>query len=266
MADEQYTRCPSCKTVFRVTDAQLALRNGQVRCGHCRQVFNGRAELISLDPLPLGPDAEPDELSLGPPTVTLRSARALDPPDEPAIDTPASAIDYENRFARDRQRKPSRFWPLATSIGVPLLSLTLVLQALFHFRDALAAYIPSTKPLLTRACAIAGCAVRPLRDVSVLAIEASDLQADPAHRGLLILTALLRNRAPYAIGYPHLELTLTDAQDKPVVRRALSPADYAGGTANTVSGIPGNGEVPVKLFLDASATTQAGYRLYLFYP
>ena len=28
----------------------------------------------------------------------------------------------------------------------------------------------------------------------------------------------------------------------------------------------GNGELSVKLFIDASATTQAGYQVYLFYP
>ena len=68
------------------------------------------------------------------------------------------------------------------------------------------------------------------------------------------------------MGFPYLELSLTDAQDQAVVRRALAPADYAGGTADTAAGIPGNSEVPVKLFIDASATTQAGYRLYLFFP
>jgi hypothetical protein len=50
------------------------------------------------------------------------------------------------------------------------------------------------------------------------------------------------------------------------VRRALAPAEYAGGTANLAAGIAGNGEVAVKLFLDASATSQSGYRVYLFYP
>ena len=89
---------------------------------------------------------------------------------------------------------------------------------------------------------------------------------DPAHKGLLVLTATLRNRATYAIGYPHLELTLTDASDQVVVRRALAPAEYVSGTVNTAAGIPGNGEIPVKLFIDASATVQAGYRLYLFFP
>ena len=79
--------------------------------------------------------------------------------------------------------------------------------------------------------------------MSYLSIEASDLQADPAHRGLLILTATVRNRAGWPLAYPHLELTLTDAQDRVVVRRALAPADYAGGTADLQRGIAANGEV-----------------------
>lgn len=266
MAEEQFTRCPGCKTVFRVTDAQLALREGQVRCGHCRTVFNGREELISLAP-PSGGEAEPeiDELAQGPPTVTLRSARALDPP-PPDERPPERVVDYENRFAWDKKKPPSRLWTVLGMIAIPALAIALVLQALFHFRDALAAHAPATKPMLTRVCAFVGCAIRPLRDVAALSIDASDLQADPAHRGLLILSATIRNRAPFAIGYPHLELTLTDAQDQVVVRRALAPPDYVSGTANTAAGIPGNGEVPVKLFIDASATSQAGYRLYLFFP
>jgi predicted Zn finger-like uncharacterized protein len=35
------TQCPHCGTQFRVTLAQLELRDGQVRCGSCREVFNG---------------------------------------------------------------------------------------------------------------------------------------------------------------------------------------------------------------------------------
>ncbi len=266
MADEQFTRCPGCKTVFRVTAAQLELRDGQVRCGHCRTVFDGRAELISLAPPPADEEQEVDELAMGPPTVTLRSARALDPPPPPPPppSEAAPAIDYENRFSEDRA--PSRMRTALGWIAMPVLVAALLLQAVFHFRDALAAHMPSTRPLLVRACALAGCTVRPLRDVAALSIEASDLQADPAHRGLLVLTATIRNRASYAIGYPHLELTLTDAQDQVVVRRALAPADYVSGTANTPAGIAGNAEVPVKLFIDASATSQAGYRLYLFFP
>ncbi len=269
MAEELFTRCPGCKTVFRVTEAQLGLRAGQVRCGHCRTVFNGRDELIVLEPPALEQEPDEDELLKGPPTVTLRSAHALEPAparEEPRPAAAPSAADYENRFTWEPPKKPSRVAKVLGAIAIPVLAVALVLQALFHFRDALAAHMPSSKPVLVRACAMIGCTIRPLRDVSALSIDASDLQADPAHRGLLILTATIRNRASYAIGYPYLELTLTDAQDSVVVRRALTPLEYVSGATSTSAGIAANGEVPVKLFIDASATSQAGYRLYLFFP
>jgi predicted Zn finger-like uncharacterized protein len=293
MAHEQYTRCPGCSTIFRVTPDQLALRDGQVRCGHCRTVFDGNAHLISLAPTPRAPgEPEQDELAAGPPTVTLRSAHALRPahedtlareaasrddgardatasratvvePDEADDDEP---IDYDSRFAWDRPRPRSRATRVLLAVAAPLLLLALVAQGLFHFRDALAAHWPQTRPALVRLCAAAGCEVRPLRDVSALSIDASDLQADPAHKGLLILSATIRNRAGYAVAYPYLELTLTDSADQVVVRRAMPASEYAGGTADLPRGIAANGESVVRLFIDASATTQAGYRLYLFYP
>ena len=312
MTEEKYTRCPACKTVFRVTDAQLALRDGMVRCGHCQTIFDGRAEQISLAPQPVPDDDAMNEAMLGPPTVTLRSSRALEPlpPQEaetrtevtaparfegttqrsrrdPTIEpnrstsTTAAAeprpredarrkaepdIDYENRFTWDKPatRGPRRTWPYA--LAIPLLLLLLIVQVLYHFRDALVAHWPATRPMLTAMCATTGCAVRPLRDVGALSIDASDLQVDPAHKGLLILTATVRNRAPYALAYPYLELTLTDSQDQVVVRRAFAPSEYVSGTVDQSAGLAGNGEVALKLFIDASATQQAGYRLYLFYP
>src|SRR5687768_18374158 len=35
------TTCSSCNARFRVTPAQLNAKQGQVRCGRCRAVFNG---------------------------------------------------------------------------------------------------------------------------------------------------------------------------------------------------------------------------------
>ena len=46
MAEEKFTRCPGCSTIFRVIPQQLALRAGQVRCGHCQTVFDGVASLV----------------------------------------------------------------------------------------------------------------------------------------------------------------------------------------------------------------------------
>ncbi len=280
MTEERFTRCPGCKTIFRVTPQQLTIRAGQVRCGHCQAVFDGVAAQVSLAPQ-AREEFPVDEASMGPPTVTLRDAQALqavagddearaaDRAEQEAEDAEANAdppIDYSARFSwqekQERRIVPS--WVLATAI--PILLVLLAGQALFHFRDAIAAHWPTTKPALSKLCAVAGCDMHPMADIAALSIEASDLQADPAHRGLLILSSTIRNRAPYALAYPFVELTLSDAQDQIVVRRAFAPDEYLSAAADPHGGIAGNSEVAIKLFIDASATTQAGYQVYLFYP
>jgi predicted Zn finger-like uncharacterized protein len=289
MAEEKFTRCPACKTIFRVTPQQLALRDGQVRCGHCHTVFDGVAALLSLAPSLRDRD-EPsfDEAALGPPTVTLRNAHALEPApgrgegdqvaepseqdeEEDERDLAAAEAAYAARFSWQEKGAGRRLPAWVYASAVPVLVALLAGQALFHFRDAIAAHWPGTKPALATLCAAAGCQLHALREVNGLSIEASDLQADPAHRGLLILAVTIRNRMPYALAYPYLELTLSDVQkqsqeDVVVVRRAFAPREYVSGAADLASGIPGNSELNVKLFIDASATTQAGYQVYLFYP
>jgi len=269
------------------------MRGGQVRCGHCHTVFNGVAALLSLAPRPRDERNEPefDEATLGPPTVTLRNAHALetaptpdDAPDgraEPSVavaladaetrDSADAEADYAARFSW--QEKRARRWlpGWVYAIAAPLLILLLAGQAMFHFRDWIAAHWPRTQPALVKLCAAAGCEVRPLQEINGLSIEASDLQADPAHKGLLILSATIRNRMPYTLAYPYLELTLSDIQkqtqqDIVVVRRAFAPKEYVSGAADIDSGLAANAELNVKLFIDASATTQAGYQVYLFYP
>ena len=282
MADEKFTRCPGCKTIFRVSSQQLAMREGQVRCGHCRTVFDGELALVSLAPRPRGPDEAPQltEAELGPPTVTLRDAHALSPagegtdhglePGGPVDDEDSSPTNpefaYASRFSASEARQRWRLPNWVYGLLIPILVIVLGAQALFHFRDAIAAHWPQTKPALIGLCALTDCRLKPLQDISGLSIEASDLQADAAHKGLLILSATIRNRATHALGYPYLELTLSNAQDQIVVRRAFAPGEYLSGAADLDGGIAGNAELPVKLFIDASTTSQAGYQVYLFYP
>lgn len=278
MPEEKYTRCPACKTIFRVTPHQLAIRAGQVRCGQCQTVFDGNAQLLPVAAPVRHSDDEYDEATMGPATMTLRMPHAS--PAGPAAAAPAGVepaaatiagmaarpATYNERFSWPEQERKRRSASVLYAVGVPLLVLLLAGQAVYHFRDTVAARWPVMRPALLGLCRLAGCAIEPVREIDSLSIEASDLQADPAHRGLLVLTATLRNRAGWALSYPYVELTLTDARDQTVARRALLPAEYAGGTVDVAGGIPANGEVPIKLFIDASATSQAGYRLYLFYP
>lgn len=46
------TQCPHCRTTFRVAHDQLKLRAGLVRCGACKEIFNGVEHLLRADDVP----------------------------------------------------------------------------------------------------------------------------------------------------------------------------------------------------------------------
>lgn len=54
-----YTQCPECQTVFRLTEEQLALAGGKVRCGHCLGVFTAREHEVDAVPQPPEPRPAP---------------------------------------------------------------------------------------------------------------------------------------------------------------------------------------------------------------
>jgi predicted Zn finger-like uncharacterized protein len=50
------TTCPECRTTFRVSESHLSARQGMVRCGHCRAVFNAYDTLLAEFETPPGED------------------------------------------------------------------------------------------------------------------------------------------------------------------------------------------------------------------
>ena len=97
-----------------------------------------------------------------------------------------------------------------------------------------------------------------------IGIEMSDLS--PVQKGstVLQLTAAIKNRADIGIKYPALELTLTDATDRAVVRRVLLAKDFLSKTESQE--FVANSTLNVSLRLEAPGISASGYRLYVFYP
>lgn len=230
------TLCPHCQTHFKVAEAQLAARNGMVRCGHCLQAFDARPSFVLAQPL----DAKVEETPPENQTVVLPSLNKRSP------------------------RK--RVVNLLASIASLLLLLSLVGQGVYFFRVELAAKYPNLKPALVHYCLLLHCEVGLPRELTLVSIEASSLEPIPRHADQIVLNALLRNRAQYAQAFPSLELTLNDAQDKPLARRILLPTDYLPTTENERLGLLTSREVTIKLRLNIHDLKASGYRLTLVYP
>lgn len=263
------TSCPACTTTFRVTQEQLKHRQGKVRCGQCRIVFDGFKSLASFpDDSPLEDGAPPQE----PPAPMPRS---VDSESAPAASTEQGRLDIDaaqpgatlpaSEVASPALPAPGarrRSWWLV----VVVLALGLIAQLAYLLRDQVSALWPATRPLYEQLCARTGCTLSVPRRSEQLAIDSSDLQADPARPSVIVLTAALRNRGRTAVAHPAIELTLTNAQDQAVARRIFLPADYLPNAADSERGMAALAEVNVRIALDTGDLKPSGYRLFLFYP
>lgn len=288
------TQCPQCATRFKVSEEQLAVHEGMVRCGRCQNVFNAREHLQEEEPSPQlsllideepvsavaqnssGPaKLTPTETWHFPSTVKSLTEDAPQPdltpiPDLTELEDAPTTLAQQVQFVDDpieengeTSRKPRRH--LATFFGATLL-LLLTAQAAYHFRDTLAVKLPGLKPLLVQLCDRLGCRIELPREAELLSIESSELEADAKLVNVITLHALLHNRAGYAQAWPSLELTLTDSRDEVIARRTFHPADYLKDADELQSGIGHNREREIALRLDTTELRPSGYRLLLFYP
>lgn len=285
------TRCANCNTIFRITPEQLRARNGLVRCGQCQGIFNAFDSLVEeviatasptpashstavtpqeqetvampeLEAAPLDPiDAalavqeSPEESARAARDAGLVAARELS--ETPGYNRwAASALGADS--ASDFAAEPRRLlWPFV--ITAIVLVITLLAQLAYYYRSELVLQLPELRSVFTSL----GLDIPLQRQVDLVTIEASDLQADNA-RGLLVLQATLKNRASYALAWPALELTLTDTNDSVVARRVVNPDEYLPSKIDSRA-FAGTTEIGLKLWIE-SRQPAAGYRLYVFYP
>lgn len=179
-------------------------------------------------------------------------------PADAAMMPPGALSNYRWR-AQPRTSSALAHWVLGLLCVVAALAL--VAQAAFFFRDELASRVPASVPVLTAACSYLDCRVSPPKRGEQLGFIGTELVADPAHKGLLIFTATLRNSGATAVAYPHLILSLDGLSGELAVRRIFSPAEFAPATANLVRGLDAGAEVEIKLYLDASQTNVVGFKI-----
>ncbi|GAC1532649.1 MAG: DUF3426 domain-containing protein [Ramlibacter sp.] len=169
-------------------------------------------------------------------------------------------------FVRAARRKALWKRPgvrLVLLLVLGVLAGVLAAQVAVQERDQLAALHPQWRPVLQAVCLQAGCKVGPQRRIDSVAIDSSGftrLRAD-AFR----LSVTLRNLSPQPVAMPALELTLTDSQDQPLVRKVILPREL-GATAPTLAASADVSASAAIAVGGTDATRVAGYRLLAFYP
>ena len=249
------TQCPQCATQFRATPQQLRASEGWVRCGQCEQVFDASVHAVSQRAAPQ-PEADVIMPLRAESSAPQEETAALDPPTTPAetlfSDLTPDPVDAPPRWI-------GRLW-LGAAL---LLALLLLGQWVGHEKNMLAARAPALQPALRAVCEAIGCVLEAPQSPEFLQIEASAY--DPLGEDMYRLSLTLRNRASWAIAYPAIELTITDASERPLVRRVLLPDDL--GVQGEQMDAHSAQELTIYLRSTlAIAPGLSGYRLTAFYP
>ncbi len=187
------------------------------------------------------------------------------PPQQDEDDLPEEVLGADEvSFVRAAKRKA--FWRqplvrLALGAAMVVLLCTLALQVVLQERDRIAAVDSRVRPWLQMLCEPFQCALAPLRQIADIVIDSSSFNK---RRGdSYQLTFALKNRAAVPLAMPAMELTLTDAQEQPVLRRVFLPHEMAAPAE-----LPALGDwtSSVAVVVTTGGARVAGYRLVAFYP
>lgn len=230
-----YTQCPECLAIFSLDGATLAQARGSVGCGQCGATFDATATLA--EELPPEPFDSLTHHPASPSAPVLMMAILRPAPAQSALFEPEQAGgDVTPSFARHRRavRRPRH--TLRWALGCLLLGLLLSAQLAWAERGTLLRD-PATAPWLTQAAHVLGVTLPPTPDLSRLQLLSRDIRPHPSVPGALLITATLRNDAPFTQPYPVIAITLSNLDDQRVAMRRFRPSEYMRDAHTRANGL-----------------------------
>ncbi len=190
------------------------------------------------------------------------------PPSEPVVRDAArevappssGSIDFTHLGKSEtHQRQPFAL------VVVALLLTGLLVQAVIGWRNDIAARSPQMSAALESILDPLGFTISPPLDLSALSIESFELQTGRS-ADILQMTAILRNRSSHVVGFPAMELTLTDSSGALLSRKVIRVESYLDTPLIAARGLAGRSEWPLRIALEHDGLAPAGYSVALFYP
>jgi predicted Zn finger-like uncharacterized protein len=230
-----YTRCPECKTAYRISIGQLRAGRGEALCERCQIVFNA---LVSLGQAVK--DAVPEATAQARPpvlrdreAVALRKIRRQLPNDlgggEPTgAEQDATAIDAEALEEHD-SGPAGESSSLTSGVlwggGVFVLTVLLLAQLVLFEGDRLV-QSARVRPWLDMVCETINCSLPPYRDIRRIQVFDRALRPDSVRDDVLEFQLVFANQSNLPQALPNLKLVLTELNGSPVAERIFTPAEY----------------------------------------
>ncbi|MFT7228835.1 MAG: putative Zn finger-like uncharacterized protein [Methylophilaceae bacterium] len=299
------TSCPQCDTQFLLNDELIAAYGGKVQCGSCEHVFNASDRLTEVcddissadeyqaavettsaentppvNPLPAvktapfdtGSDVTATKETLAPQVsstnsngdvdyITVQPAATVGPTAEK--EAPETVLNLDG-VKEKNNKKPRQYSFLSILISL-LLLLVFIGLSVYFLRAKIASEYPQLKPALERACKKLNCTIDLPKNLDLISIGNSDMQEDDAYQAVINFSSSLQNNATYSQAYPNIELTLTDSDDTPVIKKLIKPKDYLVSKKKLAEGLAPHEIANIKIALRVDEASVASYRILLLY-
>ncbi len=227
------TTCPHCKTVFRLTDTQLGMADGMVRCGVCQLTFDALARPAATEHQTEIPDFE-----------------------HHLLDEPARAV------IPDAFRTPARgagLWSgLVWSVLILILALALAGEYAWFHRNQLQQQA-ELKPWLKKACGYLHCELEPVREPDKIEMLSRNVYSHPTLKNALMIKVSMINHADHEQPYPDVRIDFSDVRGGLVAARRFSPSEYLALTNSNTRLLAAGGEASFTLEIQDPGKTAMTY-------
>ena len=258
-----HSRCPQCQTVFRVTAAQIKVRDGMVRCGRCQHAFRADQHVVRKHASSAGSRPTRDVVKAALAPGRKRVTPKKTPAAEPAPFPPAENLRRPTPLiALPRLRTRNVYW----AAGCTLLVLLFAGQGLIFYGHSAARQTPMLRPVVAALCDPLPCRKLPPIDMRRMDLVETRVAPHPRYDKALRVKATLVNRAESVQRYPMLEVSLIDSQGQLVARRVYPPYDYLNRPEIIQQGLLPQVAVNVQLDITSPGVKASGYEVLLLPP
>ena len=242
-----FCRCPQCQTIHALNASLLARADGAVQCGQCRQAFNALAFLFDH-----WPDSDSNPRAWGtwsePPVLGY-----VKPGGDPEPGKTNETASPDEGPGQD----PNRMAWMTVFLLLLLITLS---NLVWTFREPLMENAV-VRDFLVATGVLEKKIAEPFRDVARIHLVSRDMHSHPARAGMLALSVTFLNRAEKTQPFPLIEVTLTDATNRPLARREFTPEEYLPTRNASQSGLAPNVHVPILLEFADPGSSAVGFEL-----
>jgi len=235
--------CPYCLSKLNITEEQLTLRAGLVRCSNCNDVFNAyKNKLSETDQKPVQKSTEeqkPAAEAPVKPSVTAKPSIKVKPKVKPKIKIKPKPLPPENLGVSHSALKAKEEAKVATwepskkesthllpfSFAALFLTLLIAGQIIYIQLDVIT-QTPRFRPFLKQLNSTFDLKIPPYKNASEIQVIERQISAHATVKDALTLQLTMKNMALSEQNFPNINIVLTSNSGEEIARGTFTKLDY----------------------------------------